>query len=101
MIAEADGEQDKADTAATGPKNLLTLLPEEFTEEDYIKVRQGQGLDTSSRTRVRAALSQWVSRGYIIKLENGEQNDIDKASEILTIDNYSSIFRKLKFKTNS
>ena len=45
----------------------LTLLPDEFTEDDYIKVRQSQGLDTSSRTRIKAALSQWISRGYIIK----------------------------------
>ena len=45
-----------ADTAATGPKNLLTLLPDEFTMEDYIKVRQAQGLGTSSIRRIRKAL---------------------------------------------
>ena len=89
-----------ADTAATGPKNLLALLPDEFTEEDYIKVRQSQGLDTSSRTRIKVALNQWVFRGYVVRLDDnggdGSSNNDDKGNYNY---NYSSKFRKLKFRT--
>ena len=44
MIYDADGEQDKVSrTAPNGPKNLLSLLPDEFTMDDYVKVRRAQG----------------------------------------------------------
>ena len=94
MIYDADGEQDKlSKTAPTGPKNLLTLLPDEFTEEDYVKVRRAQGFDDENSKRIRSALSQWVHRGYVVKMESKASDD-GKADDN---DNYSYIFRKLKF----
>ena len=78
----------------------LTLLPDEFTLEDYIKVRQAQGLDTSSTQRVKKALDQWENRGYIARLQDCD-NGCDKNKKDGYGYRYSSIFRKLKFRTNS
>ena len=86
MIYDADGEQDKASrTAPNGPKNLLTLLPDSFTEDDYVKVRRSQGFDNDDRKRIKDALKQWVHRGYVARMESGDG------------DSDSPIFRKLKF----
>ena len=86
MIYDADGEQDKVSrTAPNGPKNLLTLLPDSFTEDDYVKVRRLQGFDNDDRKRIKDALKQWVHRGYVARMESGDG------------DSDSPIFRKLKF----
>ena len=46
----------------SGPKNLLALLPDEFTREQYRTMRQSQGrLDDGDAT-----LRQWVKRGHIV-----------------------------------
>ena len=72
MIYDADGEQDKVSrTAPNGPKNLLTLLPDSFTEDDYVKVRRSQGFDNDDRKRIKDALKQWVHRGYVARMESG------------------------------
>ena len=85
MIYDADGEQDKMSrTAPNGPKNLLTLLPDEFTVDDYVKVRRAQGFDNDNAKRIRDAIHQWVHRGYVAKVE-GADADTD-----------SPIFRKVK-----
>ncbi len=90
MIYDADEEQEKVSrTAQGGPTNLLTLLPDEFTMADYIKVRRAQGFDNDNRTRIKMALNQWVHRGYVVKqIAEGTSDDND---------NDSAIFRKLKF----
>ena len=86
MIYDADGEQDKVSrTAPNGPKNLLSLLPDEFTVDDYVKVRRAQGFDNDNARRIRDAIHQWVHRGYVAKVE-GADTDTD-----------SPIFRKVKF----
>ena len=86
MIYDADGEQDKVSrTAPNGPKNLLSLLPDEFTIDDYVKVRRDQGFDNDNARRIRDAIHQWVHRGYVAKVE-GADTDTD-----------SPIFRKVKF----
>ena len=86
MIYDADGEQDKVSrTAPNGPKNLLSLLPDEFTIDDYVKVRRAQGFDNDNARRIRDAIHQWVHRGYVAKVE-GADTDTD-----------SPIFRKVKF----
>ena len=86
MIYDADGEQDKVSrTAPNGPKNLLSLLPDEFTVDDYVKVRRAQGFDNDNAKRIRDAIHQWVHRGYVAKVE-GADTDTD-----------SPIFRKVKF----
>ena len=85
MIYDADGEQDKMSrTAPNGPKNLLSLLPDEFTVDDYVKVRRAQGFDNDNAKRIRDAIHQWVHRGYVAKVE-GADTDTD-----------SPIFRKVK-----
>ena len=85
MIYDADGEQDKMSrTAPNGPKNLLSLLPDEFTIDDYVKVRRAQGFDNDNARRIRDAIHQWVHRGYVAKVE-GADTDTD-----------SPIFRKVK-----
>ena len=86
IIYDADGEQDKMSrTAPNGPKNLLSLLPDEFTVDDYVKVRRAQGFDNDNAKRIRDAIHQWVHRGYVAKVE-GADTDTD-----------SPIFRKVKF----
>ena len=50
-----------------GRKNLLTLLPDEFTLQDAIRVRQAEGLDTQGASHM---LSLWKSRGYISIISN-------------------------------
>ena len=86
MIYDADGEQDKVSrTAPNGPKNLLSLLPDEFTMDDYVKVRRAQGFDNDNARRIRDAIHQWVHRGYVAKVE-GADTDTD-----------SPIFHKVKF----
>ena len=46
MIYEADNEQAKTDKEfVSGPKNLLRMLPDEFTLEDYLKLRRQQGFE--------------------------------------------------------
>ena len=50
-----------------GPRNLLELLPEEFTIDDAKRVRQQEGLDTDDK-KCRHMLSQWVYRNYISQI---------------------------------
>ena len=52
-------------TAHHGPRNLLSMLPDEFTTHDADLVRQANGMDTRG---TRNMLYQWVHRGYILQL---------------------------------
>ena len=89
MIYDADTDHaDLPKTAPHGPKNLLEQLPDEFTMEDYIKLRRQEGYEDDNNRRVNIALNQWVHRGYVVRIGN-QEGDYDY--------NYSSIFRKLKF----
>ncbi len=45
-----------------GPRNLLELLPDEFTLEDAVRVRQAQGMN---REGTKTMLRQWVFREYV------------------------------------
>ena len=45
----------------SGPQNLLDLLPDEFTKEQYRQMRQSQGKPGSGDSTLRS----WQSRGYI------------------------------------
>ncbi len=47
----------------SGPQNLLDMLPEEFTKEQYVQVRQSQGRSGDGA----ATLRQWASRKYIVR----------------------------------
>ena len=52
-------------TGRRGPRNLLNLLPDEFTIHDADLVRQANGMDTRG---TRNMLSQWVHRGYVLQM---------------------------------
>ena len=45
-----------------GPRNLLELLPDEFTLQDAINIRRQQGLDSKSTKHM---INVWKNRGYI------------------------------------
>ena len=46
----------------SGPQNLLALLPDEFTKEQYCQMRQQQGKSGSGDSTLRS----WQSRGHIV-----------------------------------
>ncbi len=50
-----------------GPRNLLELLPDEFTRTDAERARQSEGLDAKGTSHM---LNQWKSRGYISIVSN-------------------------------
>ena len=49
-----------------GPRNLLELLPDEFTVEDANRVRQHQGLDNNDGHCIKM-IRTWMNRGYVIQ----------------------------------
>lgn len=66
MYYFAEGIRSAAGCVTTnkrGPRNLLDLLPEEFTLEEAIRVRQKQGLDSSPK-ETSHMIRTWKSRGY-------------------------------------
>ena len=98
MIYEADNEQAKTDKEfVSGPKNLLRMLPDEFTLEDYLKLRRQQGFEGDDRKRAMNAINQWVHRGYVARLTMVPPSMGVAAEQVDDNDNYSSIFRTPPF----
>ena len=62
-IANADKIQDKP--LKSGPRNLLELLPNEFTLQDAINVRRQLGMDAKGCYHM---VKMWKSRNYIKQL---------------------------------
>lgn len=62
LIRNADGQTQ---TSHRGPRNLLELLPEEFTRQDAANIRQQMGKDIEKTGNM---LSQWVHRKYILQM---------------------------------
>ena len=58
-------QQEDNQITARGPQNLLELLPDEFTMQDAVRVRQSVGKDAKG---VENMLYQWTFRGYILHL---------------------------------
>ena len=58
-----------------GRKSLLEMLPDKFTKEDAIKVRQQMRMDADG---VRNMLYQWVHRGYILHLTSDNYQKVKK-----------------------
>ncbi|MBQ8458431.1 MAG: VirE protein [Prevotella sp.] len=48
-----------------GPRNLLELLPEEFTLQEAVSVRRNQGMDAKGTTNM---IRVWKHRGYILQI---------------------------------
>ncbi len=90
MIYDADNDRsDQPKTAPRGPKNLLEMLPDEFTLDDYLKLRIAEGYDGDNVKKARMAIRQWMHRGYVVQKEAECDSD-----------SYNFIFRKLKFLNN-
>ena len=54
-------------TNKRGPRNLLELLPDEFTVEDAKKVRRQEGLSNEGK-RCQTMIRQWVFRNYVLQI---------------------------------
>ena len=92
MIYEADNEQAKTDKEfVSGPKNLLRMLPDEFTLEDYLKLRRQQGFEGDDRKRAMNAINQWVHRGYVARLTMVPPSMGVAAEQVDDNDNYLSL----------
>ena len=67
FFAEAIEQADYIDDSKPrrGPRNLLELLPDEFSLQDAINIRRQQGLDGKGTKNM---LYQWTHRGYIKSL---------------------------------
>lgn len=63
-IAKAISGEDSR-IGKRGPRNLLELLPEEFTVEDAKRVRRQHGKDAEGTVNM---LYQWKHRGYILQM---------------------------------
>ena len=46
----------------SGPQNLLELLPDEFTKDQYYLMRQSQGKSGDGESTIRV----WINRGHIV-----------------------------------
>ena len=57
---------DGARIGSRGPRNLLELLPEEFTLDDAKRVRQQQGLSNEGYCAIKM-IRTWSNRGYVIQ----------------------------------
>ena len=74
FFAEAIENADNVDLKPKrGPKNLLELLPEEFTVQDAIKIRRDQGLDAKG---VHNMIYVWKNRGYILHLTDNSYKKV-------------------------
>ena len=50
-----------------GPRNLLELLPDEFTLDDAKRIRRQQGMSTDDK-KCRQMITQWVFRKYVLQI---------------------------------
>ena len=53
-----------------GPRNLLELLPDVFTYQDAVRVRQSEGMDAGGTGQM---IKQWMYRKYITRLGNSNR----------------------------
>ena len=83
-IEEANQQGMVRDRQLPGRRNLLELLPDEFSFEDAVRVRQREGLDAQGTSNM---LRQWKYRRYVTNVTNenyqklkfrSDGNDIDK-----------------------
>jgi hypothetical protein len=68
FFGEAIETANRADerTGQRGPRNLLELLPDEFTMEDARRVRQQQGMSNEGIACIKM-IRTWMNRGYVIQ----------------------------------
>ena len=66
-IEEANQQGVVRDRQLPGRRNLLELLPDEFTFQDAVQVRQREGLDAQGTSNM---LRQWKYRRYVTNVTN-------------------------------
>lgn len=86
-IEEANRGGISTEKHIPGRRNLLELLPDEFTPADAIRVRLAEGMDAAGTD---AMLRQWKCRGYITIMTNVTN---DKSEN-------KTYYKKLKFKSS-
>ena len=59
-----NGDQSRIGTR--GPRNLLELLPDEFTLDDAKRVRMQEGMGNEDNRAIKM-IRTWVNRGYVIQ----------------------------------
>jgi hypothetical protein len=64
-IEKANQEGERVGTR--GPRNLLELLPDEFTLDDAKRMRQKQGMDASRAIKM---IRIWKSRKYVFQISD-------------------------------
>ena len=74
-----DQEESESVVKRGGPKNLLDLLPMDFTREEAQLMRQRQGIRRGS---VQMMLDNWRKRGYIVV--KGELRPDDMSRQLFT-----------------
>ena len=68
FFGEAIENADNVDNKPKrGPKNLLEMLPEEFTLQEAANVRRQQGMDAKSAIKM---IRNWKSRGYVYQISD-------------------------------
>ena len=66
-----------------GRRNLLTLLPDDFSFDQAVRVRQEAGLDAKGTSHM---LSQWKLRGYITIITNHNYRKLKYRSDGIDLD---------------
>ena len=69
-IESADSVEQKT---KPGPRNLLELLPDEFTLQDAVNIRRSQGLDAKN---TKSMIYVWKNRGYIYQLSDNSYKKV-------------------------
>lgn len=68
FFGEAIENADNVDNKPKrGPRNLLEMLPEEFTLQEAANVRRQQGMDAKSAIKM---IRNWKSRGYVYQISD-------------------------------
>ena len=76
QIRHAD---DDIPVSKRGPQSLLDLLPDEFTVEDAVQVRQKLGMDIS---KTRHMISVWVDRHHVSQISDLSFKKVHHKEEI-------------------
>ena len=83
-IEQANRENLSAKASSLpGPRNLLFLLPDEFTLADAERMRQQQGLDTKN---TRNMLRLWVYRHYISDISDNNYRKLKYRNDGIDLD---------------
>ena len=96
-------EQGGSSGNRRGPRNLLELLPNEFTFDDAVSIRRQQGL---SREGTQDMIRVWRNRGYIEERtadndRTNSSNSFDKSNEQNGARTDSAMARNCRLETNT